>query len=34
MIAARRAGASVEEIHERAYAGEWPSEAFDPRVPL
>jgi catechol-2,3-dioxygenase len=33
MIEARKAGASVEEIHERAYAGEWPAE-FDPRVPL
>jgi len=33
MIEARKAGASVEEIHERAYAGEWPVE-FDPRVPL
>jgi catechol 2,3-dioxygenase len=33
MIEARKAGASVEEIHERAYAGEWPAQ-FDPRVPL
>jgi catechol-2,3-dioxygenase len=33
MIEARKAGTSVEEIHERAYAGEWPTE-FDPRVPL
>ena len=33
MIEARKAGASVEEIHQRAYAGEWPAE-FDPRVPL
>ena len=33
MIEARKAGASVEKIHERAYAGEWLAE-FDPRVPL
>jgi catechol 2,3-dioxygenase len=33
MIEACKAGASVEEIHERAYAGEWPAQ-FDPRVPL
>ncbi len=33
LIEARKAGASVEEIHERAYAGEWPAQ-FDPRVPL
>jgi catechol-2,3-dioxygenase len=33
MIEARRARASAWEIHERAYAGEWPAE-FDPRVPL
>lgn len=33
MIEARKAGASVEEIHERAYAGEWPID-IDPRVPL
>lgn len=34
MIEARRAGASVEEIHERAYAGEWPPRDYDLRVPL
>jgi len=33
MIEARKAGASVEEIHQRAYAREWPAE-FDPCVPL
>ncbi len=35
MIAARAAGASVEEIHRRAYAGEFPpSKPMDPRVLL
>lgn len=34
MIEARRAGASVEEVHERAYAGEWPPRGYDLRVPL
>ena len=33
MIEARKGGASAEEIHERAYAGEWPTE-FDPCIPL
>ena len=35
MIAARAAGASVEEVHRRAYAGEFPpSKPMDPRVLL
>jgi catechol-2,3-dioxygenase len=35
MIAARAAGASVEELHRRAYAGEFPpSKPMDPRVLL
>jgi catechol 2,3-dioxygenase len=33
MLDARRAGASEEEIHQRAYAGEWYVE-YDPRFPL
>jgi hypothetical protein len=33
MIAARAAGMSVEELHRRAYAGEFPpSKPMDPRV--
>jgi catechol 2,3-dioxygenase len=33
MIAARAAGVSVEEVHQRAYAGEFPpSKPMDPRV--
>jgi hypothetical protein len=35
MIAARADGASVEEVHRRAYAGEFPpSKPMDPRVLL
>ena len=35
IVAARKAGASHEEIHRRAYAGEFPpSGPVDPRVPL
>ena len=35
MIAARAAGASVEEVHRRGYAGEFPpSKPMDPRVLL
>ena len=35
MIAARPAGASVEEVHRRGYAGEFPpSKPMDPRVLL
>ena len=35
IIAARKAGASLAEIHRRAYAGEFPPSApMDPRVPL
>ena len=35
MIAARAAGASVEELHQRAYAGDFPpSKPMDPRVLL
>ncbi|HEX4109863.1 MAG TPA: VOC family protein [Solirubrobacteraceae bacterium] len=35
IVAARRAGATPQEIHERAYAGEWPpTGAFDLRLPL
>ncbi|HMF36157.1 MAG TPA: hypothetical protein VKF17_05935 [Isosphaeraceae bacterium] len=35
MIAVRAAGASVEEVHRRAYAGEFPpSKPMDPRVLL
>ena len=33
MIEARNAGASAEEIHQRAYAGEWPMQDYDLRVP-
>ena len=33
MLDARRAGASEEELHRRAYAGEWYVE-YDPRFPL
>ena len=33
MIAARTAGMSVEELHQRAYAGEFPPpKPMDPRV--
>ena len=33
MIAARAAGMSVDELHQRAYRGEFPpSEPMDPRV--
>jgi catechol 2,3-dioxygenase len=35
LVAARARGASPEEIHRRAYAGEFPpTKPFDPRVPL
>lgn len=34
MIEARKAGSSVEEIHQRAFSGEWPPEDYDLRVPL
>lgn len=35
MIAARQAGASVEEVHRRAYAGDFaPAEPMDPRLPI
>ncbi len=35
IIAARKAGASLAEIHRRAYAGEFPpSGPMDPRIPL
>ena len=35
IVALRKAGASLEEIHRRAYAGEFPpSGPVDPRVPL
>ena len=35
IIAARKAGASLAEIHHRAYAGEFPpSSPMDPRIPL
>ncbi len=35
IVAARQAGASLAEIHRRAYAGEFPPSApMDPRVPL
>jgi catechol 2,3-dioxygenase len=35
MVQARRGGASAEELHRRAYAGEFPpSHAMDPRIPL
>ncbi len=33
MVEARNSGASAEEIHERAYAGEWPMQDYDLRVP-
>jgi len=33
MLDARKAGASEEELHRRAYAGEWYVE-YDPRFPL
>ena len=35
LVSARAGGASPEEIHRRAYAGEFPpTKPFDPRVPL
>lgn len=34
MIKAREAGSSAEEIHQRAYAGEWPPQNYDLRVPM
>ena len=35
ILAARKAGASLAEIHHRAYAGEFPPSApMDPRIPL
>jgi hypothetical protein len=35
LIEARAQGASREELHRRAYAGEFlPAEPIDPRVPL
>ena len=34
MIEAREAGTSAEEIHQRAFAGEWPPHDYDLRVPL
>ena len=35
MIAARRAGASPEDVHRRAYAGEFdPGTPLDPRLPM
>lgn len=35
ILAARKAGASFEELHRRGYAGEFtPAEPMDPRVPL
>ena len=35
LVSARAEGASPEEIHRRAYAGEFPpTKPFDPRVPL
>ena len=35
MVVARKAGASREDLHQRAFAGEFvPSTPFDPRVPL
>ncbi len=34
MIEARNAGSSVEEIHRRAFSGEWPPEDYDLRAPL
>ena len=33
MVEAREAGASAEEIHERAYAGEWPMRDYDLHLP-
>ena len=34
MIEARQAGSSAEEIHQRAFAGEWPPQNYDLRIPL
>ena len=34
MIEVRKAGSSAEEIHQRAFSGEWPPEDSDLRVPL
>lgn len=35
MLAARRAGVSVEEVHKKAYAGEYPpKKPMDPRLPF
>lgn len=33
MVEARNAGATAKEIHARAYAGEWPMQDYDLRVP-
>lgn len=35
LVAARKSGASVDEVHRRSYAGEFkPSEPMDPRLPI
>ena len=34
MIEARKAGSSAEEIHQKAFAGEWPARDSDLRIPL